>query len=122
MKNFTILYVEDDIDTQELLSLRFKDEVKEFYQAYNGKEGLEMFRKYKPDIILTDLNMPVSNGLEMAQKIKDLNQNQTIFILAAFDNKQALSDAISLGIKYFIPKPIDIDNLILKLKQISKTL
>ncbi|MCK4442023.1 MAG: response regulator, partial [Sulfurovaceae bacterium] len=58
LNNYTILYVEDDIDTQELMSNILKMTFKEVFVASNGKEGLELYKEKKPDIVLSDISMP----------------------------------------------------------------
>ncbi len=120
LKNLRVLYVEDDERTQELMCSIIGEEVEEFYQAFDGEDGLKKVQEYQPDVVLTDITMPYLDGLSMAQKIKEQNPQQLIFILSAFEDKSILKGAISLGIKYFLPKPIDTDNLLLKLKEISK--
>jgi diguanylate cyclase (GGDEF)-like protein len=122
LKNFTILYVEDNKDAQEQLKMILEDDVKEFYQAYNGKEGLAIYKEKNPDIILTDINMPILDGLKMAKEIKDIDSKQPILIISSFDEKDNLLNAIEIMVDAFITKPIDIDILERKLKQVSKTL
>jgi CheY-like chemotaxis protein len=56
--DLSLLFVEDDHTTQEQFRNLFGDEFKAFYQAYNGHEGLNLYRAHSPDIILTDLKMP----------------------------------------------------------------
>jgi len=107
LKEFTLLYVEDDNDMQEYMSSLLENEVKEFYKAYNGKEGLKLFDDKKPDIIISDINMPVLNGLEMSRKIKEINQDQIIIILSSLSDIQVIKDAIDINIDGFINKPIN---------------
>jgi diguanylate cyclase (GGDEF)-like protein len=122
LKNYTILYVEDNKDAQEQLKMILEDDVKEFYQAYNGKEGLALYKEKNPDIILTDINMPILDGLKMAKEIKDIDSQQPILIISSFDEKNNLLNAIEIMVDAFITKPIDMDILERKLKQVSKTL
>ncbi len=68
LKNFTLLYVEDDRTTQEMIKILLKDKVKQLYIASNGQEGLEVYQDKNPDIILTDINMPIMDGLKMSKK------------------------------------------------------
>jgi len=121
-ENFTLLYVEDNIEAQERMKMILEDDFKEFYQAYNGKDGLEMYKEKKPDIIISDIDMPVLDGLSMSQKIKDIDKYQIIIILSAFNNREILLNAINIGIDYFIPKPVNIDILNDKLNIISLNL
>ena len=122
INNFTLLYVEDDVEAQEQMKMMLEDDVKEFYQAYNGEEGLKLFKELKPDIILTDINMPLLDGLSMSQEIKDIDDEQPIIIMSAFDDRKTLLKALNIGIDYFTPKPIDMDIVSKKLEKISKHL
>ncbi len=114
LKKATILYVEDDI----LISSNFieNNEVfyKKIYVAHNGEEGLNLYKKYKKkiNIIITDLNMPKLNGIDMISKIRDISHNIPIFIISAFGDKETLKKAINLGINGFIGKPVDMDTLL----------
>jgi diguanylate cyclase (GGDEF)-like protein len=119
LSDLTVLYVEDDTHTQEWMQLLLEDEVKELYQAYNGVEGLELYKKYAPDIILTDINMPQMDGMSMAKEIKKLNKSQPIIILSAFSDKDTLLRAIDIGVDGFSPKPIDLEHLRNKLQEIA---
>jgi len=107
LKNFSILYVEDNDDMQNYLKSFLEDEVKEFYQAFDGKMGQDIYINKRPDIILTDINMPVMDGLEMAKLIKEVDNHQPILILSAFQDVKTLKRAINIGVDGFIAKPID---------------
>lgn len=109
LKNLKILIVEDEPKLASLL----KDAVNTYCYsvtiALNGKEGIEKFLKVKPDIIITDIMMPILDGLDMTIKIKEINQDIPIIVLSAFGDQEKLLKAIDVGItKYFI-KPLDPD-------------
>jgi len=122
LKNFSLLYVEDDTHAQEWMKLVLEDDVKEFLQASNGAEGLEVYKKHKPDIVLSDINMPVMDGLTMAEAIKEIDSDQHVLIMSAFDDRDTLMKAINVGIDFFIPKPIDVEKLMEKLTKIAQNL
>jgi len=122
LKSCTLLFVEDDPQIQELIQTILQDDVKVLYQAYNGKEGLELYLEKSPDIIVTDINMPLLDGLQMSRKIKEIDQNQPILIISAHDEREILLDAINFGIDGFIVKPVEIEQLHSKLDQIAKNL
>ena len=122
LNNFTLLYVEDDHNAQEQMRFILEDETKKTYQAFDGEEGLELYKKYRPDIVLTDINMPNMDGLQMALKIKEIDKDQPIVILSAFDDRETLLRAIQVGIESFVPKPVDIDLLFERLEKIAQNI
>ncbi len=121
-EDFTLLIAEDDIGTQKQLRILFEDDVKELYQAYSGEEGLDIFNKKRPDIVLTDINMPVMSGLEMAKRIKEIDEAVPILIISAFDHKDILIKAIDIGIDSFIVKPVDVEKLFKKIEKVCMNL
>jgi len=132
LSNFTLLYVEDDNEMQEYMKSLLQDEFKEFYQAFNGQEGLDMFEKHQPDIILSDINMPLMDGFDMAQKVKSINYDQVILFFTALTDYKDIQKAIDIHINGFINKPLSsIDDFfkyieskvnVLKLKNTQKEL
>ena len=119
LKNITILYVEDEETITEQMKLFFSRFVKEIYVAKNGLEGIELFNKFKPDIIITDIQMPKMNGLEMIRQIN--SKNIPIIITTAFSDADYFLEAIELKVDKFVIKPInlvdltgDIQKLVLK--------
>jgi len=107
LQDLTILYVEDDIDTQRLIKKILDSSAKEVYIASDGVEGLEMYKEKQPDIVLTDICMPNMNGLNMSKEIKEINPKQPIAIFTAFDNPEYLKGASELEIGTYILKPFD---------------
>ena len=123
LENFTLLYVEDNKDMQSYMKSFLEDEVKVFYQAYNGEEGVEIYQNKSPDIILTDINMPKMDGLEMSKIIKEFDPLQPIIVLSAFQDAEILKRAINIGVDGFISKPInDIKNLLNTLEKVAVSL
>ena len=117
--DITLLYVEDDFQTQENIHFLLEDEVKDLYQAFNGKDALEFYYTKQPDIIITDIHMPHLNGLSFAQIIKEINPNQPIIIISGYDSKENLLQSIDIGVEQFLQKPLDIELLIKKLNKIA---
>ncbi|MDY0192791.1 MAG: EAL domain-containing protein [Aliarcobacter butzleri] len=119
LKNISILYVEDEKDLREVTHEILKSFTKNQYIAENGQEGLELFKKYEKniDLIVTDINMPILNGLEMAKEIKNINPNIPIIITTAFSNKEYLLESIDIGIDKYVLKPIDIAKLLQAMSQ-----
>jgi len=106
MKNPKILYVEDDSLTRMMLKNQLKSRYTEVYDAANGSEGLEKYKEIKPDLVITDISMPVMNGHEMIENIKSLNSEAKIIVTTAYrDDDEKL---INLRV---IDKPIIVEKL-----------
>ena len=127
-KQLNILYVEDDLNllrtTKELLSNYFQN----IDSAENGQEGLEKFFSYKKendcfyDLIITDINMPKLDGIEMSIEIEKLNPNQAIIITTAHNEAEYLQRAIEIGVNGFISKPIDNRQLMRVFYKVSQSI
>ncbi|MCT7541204.1 EAL domain-containing response regulator [Aliarcobacter cryaerophilus] len=119
LKNITVLYVEDEKDLREVTSSILQSFTKNQYIAANGQEGYELFLKHDSDIdlIISDINMPILNGLEMIKKIKDINKNVPIIVTTAFSNKEYLLEAIDIGVDKYVLKPVDVSKLLQAMSQ-----
>ncbi|AXK48423.1 diguanylate cyclase [Aliarcobacter trophiarum LMG 25534] len=119
LKNITVLYVEDEKDLREVTSSILQSFTKNQYVATNGQEGYELFLKYDSDIdlIISDINMPILNGLEMIKKIKEINKNVPIIVTTAFSNKEYLLEAIDIGVDKYVLKPVDVSKLLQAMSQ-----
>ncbi len=107
----SVLYVEDQLDIQkefiDILEL-FVDKVN---VASNGQEGLEQYQNELPDIIITDIQMPIMSGLQMIKKIRETDKEIPIIITSAFEDSKYLMEAISLGVEHYILKPVILQKL-----------
>ncbi len=110
--NVSLLYVEDDSTLRNIYRKILEYSLKKVYVASNGLEGLEIFKKYKPEIVLTDVRMPVMDGLDMIAKIRELVKDIRIIILSAFGEPHYFLSAIELGVKAYLLKPIDSEHLL----------
>lgn len=112
-KNLSLLLVED----YEPLRSDMLEILDEFYDvvtiAENGKDGLRLYKEYYEehhqyfDIVISDIQMPVMNGIELSKKIKEINSDQQIIVLSAHTDSEYLLELINFGIAQFITKPID---------------
>ena len=107
MKPISLLYIEDDSDIQEIYLDSIKEEVETVHFAYDGEEGYEAYLKFKPDIILLDINMPKLDGLSLAKKIRETDACVKIIITTAYSEQEKLLQAIELYLIKYILKPID---------------
>ncbi|MBF0317519.1 MAG: response regulator [Nitrospirae bacterium] len=112
LKTLTVLYVEDEAGIRENIGEAINRRVRSLYLATNGQEGLALYIKHHPDIVITDIKMPLMSGLEMAVEIKKLNPKAQIIITTAFSERELFLDAISIGVNQYVLKPINRDNLL----------
>ncbi|MDP8220324.1 MAG: response regulator [Candidatus Stygibacter frigidus] len=114
-----ILFVEDDDLMRNTISNVLKKNAETVILASNGKEGLELFKQEKPDIVITDIMMPVMNGLEMIHEIRRLGSNVKIIVVSAYSEKENFLKSIALGINNFLIKPISYKNLLNILEELA---
>ncbi len=103
---FKVLIAEDDLPSRIFITSIMKNICEEIITAENGQEGLDLYIKHKPDFIVTDIGMPLMDGLEMSRNIRLHNPNIPIILTTAFDNKSVLLDAIEIGVNHYIVKPV----------------
>ncbi len=112
LKDIKVLFVEDE---QELSSL-LKDAIGEYFYSFsianNGLEGLEKFETINPDIVISDINMPQMDGLEMAGILRKNYPELPIIILSAFDQTEYLLNAIDVNVIKYLIKPFDPEELL----------
>jgi len=109
--HISILYVEDEPAIREGLQRFFQRRSGTIYLAANGQEGLELFEKHRPDIVVTDIRMPVMDGLTMSRKIKELAPDIPIVITTGHNDEEFLLKAIDVGVDKYIKKPVDFRDL-----------
>ena len=107
---YRILIVEDEPISLEMLSKTLKEDY-DVLTADNGKKGFELYKKFNPHIIISDLNMPIMNGIELIQKIRELDQNSKIIITTFKNDVQTLLQATELKLFKYLIKPIDFTTL-----------
>jgi diguanylate cyclase (GGDEF)-like protein len=110
----TLLYVEDDYfirgQIASVLDLRFP--LITLMLAENGQDGLDLFRRHRPDIVLTDIRMPVMDGIQMAREIKRVDSSTLIIVLTAVSDTDAILETIDVGINHYVKKPVIMEKLI----------
>ena len=111
LSRITLLFVEDESVTRIHLSKVLSRMVGEVIAAKDGSEGLRLFREKRPDMVLTDINMPGLNGLDMAAIIKSESPETPVIALTAHDEEHYLHKAIEVGLDGYVGKPIDLDAL-----------
>lgn len=125
LKNQRVLFVEDEELAREKLAKLLSKLFKEVISASNGLEGLEKYEKSKItnekiDLIISDINMPIMNGLEMLEKIREIDAIVPLIFTTARSESDNLLKAIDLNVSNYIMKPIDTMILIKKITEVCE--
>lgn len=107
----TILIIEDDCESNDNLSYLLKSKFAEVFSAYDGLEGWKMYQEKCPDIILTDIEMPRMDGLELIRRIRENDTDTPIVILSSYSHQHYLFNAIPLKLEEYLLKPITLNKL-----------
>jgi PAS domain S-box-containing protein len=122
LKKLNILYVEDDTSTREELEYFFSTKVNKLFVAKNGEEGFNLYKNEKPDIVVTDIQMPVLNGIDMIEKIRNIDNYVPIVVITAFSDTDYLFKAIKLNVNHYLTKPLNLISLVDILAKLSKNI
>jgi YesN/AraC family two-component response regulator len=117
MNKISILIVEDELKLLEAYVKYISLFCEFIYSAHNGEEALECYYKYKPDIILTDINMPKIDGMQFIHKVRGVDNNTKIIILSAHTETKNLLEAVKLNLVSYLVKPVKMSELKLTILQ-----
>lgn len=121
-RQYTVLYVEDNLEISEEVAFLLAAKVGTLYTAIDGQEGLGLFTAKRPDIVITDIQMPQMNGLEMIKEIRKIDAEVPIIITTAYNEADYLLKAIDLQVEGYLMKPLDMKELIARLAKIIEPL
>src|ERR1035437_8861527 len=104
----SILIVEDDKVAREMIGSvvqkKFRDVT--IYLAENGRIGVDLFKEHSPEIVITDINMPVMDGIEMANEIKLIKADSKFIVMTAYSNKDYFESFSKIGFCEYLLKPV----------------
>jgi diguanylate cyclase (GGDEF)-like protein/PAS domain S-box-containing protein len=106
LKTLSVLYVEDEDDIRDQLAQFLRRRCAAVYTANNGHKGLDAFNRRKPDIVITDILMPVLDGLRMGSAIRQISPTTPLIITTAFEEPAYFQKAIDLGVDKYVTKPV----------------
>jgi len=110
----TVLVAEDSTDTRIMLKRAFELKGYHVFEAQDGKQALEMARRYHPNLIVIDLNMPVLDGLEAIKNFRKLEgegNHTPIVAITAYDVYGMEEAAKEIGSNVYLTKPLDLEDL-----------
>lgn len=119
-KKIKILIVDDNIDTVELLTKRFRAEGYEIAAAYDGEEALRKVREYVPDLVVLDIMMPKIDGLEVCRQLKDdeITKHIPILMLTAKSEVSEKVKGLDIGADGYLTKPFDYKELAARVRSL----
>ena len=109
IKSLKILYVEDDIKLLDITSKTLSTIVSKIDSSFNGKVGLELFNTNEYDLVITDLEMPIMNGIDMIHNIRKTNETIPIIVTTAYgEHTKDVQELNSIKNVRYIMKPVDV--------------
>ncbi|CAD7779106.1 Signal transduction histidine-protein kinase AtoS [Candidatus Methanoperedenaceae archaeon GB50] len=117
-----LLLIDDEAPVREILGLSLRSEGYEVMTAASGKEGIEIFRRENPPIVLTDIKMPGMDGIEVLKKIKQINPETEVIIITGHGDMDLAIQSLQFEASDFITKPIKDEALAVALKRAKEKL
>jgi PAS domain S-box-containing protein len=113
LRTITILYAEDEGALRHQEIKVYNKLFKKVFEAEDGAQALELYKQHKDeiDVIITDINMPKLSGLELAKEVQKISR-VPIILTTAYTHTEYMLDAIDLGIKKYITKPVTINKIV----------
>lgn len=121
LKTLSVLYVEDEEEVRDLLARFLRRWVGVLHTAANGQEGVRAFAEHHPDVVVTDIKMPLMDGLEMASSIKSSAKEVPIIVITAHSEQDYFIRAIEIGVDRYVIKPVNTDTLLRAIYKSAKS-
>ncbi|GAA4459985.1 hypothetical protein GCM10023093_01880 [Nemorincola caseinilytica] len=117
-----ILLIEDDALIQKAVELKFKKEGFEVVCSGDGKEGIEKLMSEAPDVVITDLMLPYTSGLEVVSAVRAITDRTIrIVVVSGMGQEQVVEEAFELGADDYITKPFSLNELAIRIKKQLKS-
>jgi len=120
IEHIKVLYLEDDQVIKRLVSDTLKNHINQFMVANNGEEGLAIFRSFKPDLVITDLQMPKVTGIEFIQEVRKEYPQLPIIVTSGVSDVDTFIKSIELKVDKYIIKPFAPEELISAIQMFSR--
>lgn len=117
--DISVLFVEDNDSLRFLFERMLSKKVSKVITAENGQVGLDLYLLHKPDLVITDISMPVMDGLQMIKKIKENMPDARVVVMSAYSNNEYFLEAINLRVDAYLLKPVDAPRLVSTLNNMS---
>ncbi|NNG01853.1 MAG: response regulator [Desulfobacteraceae bacterium] len=113
----SILLVDDEEDIRDVLQLALSDLGLTVHQAENGDQAMALFKQYHPPLVLTDIKMPVMDGIELLQRVKHENPDTEVIMITGHGDMDLAIKSLKHEATDFITKPINVDALEISIKR-----
>lgn len=117
MHHYSILYVEDDESIRHYISSFLEHYCRAIYTCDTAEEGMLLYKKHKPDILLLDINLADMSGIGLATLIRKNDAKTRILISTAYTNKEFMIQAIELQLTRYLVKPVTNEDLVAALEK-----
>ena len=121
-KKLKILYVEDSEETREIATEFLDIFFGEIITAVDGEDGWKKYNSQEFDLVITDVNMPKMNGLELIAKIREANEHIPLLVLSAFNDEAYFVEAIRVGVDAYLLKPFEMEQFVSVIFKVVKKL
>jgi len=92
-----ILVIDDEDSIRKVLSIALQEKGYNIFEATNGREGLEVFKQKRPEIVITDVKMPEMSGLEVTREIKKINDDVDVIIVTGYGSEDLVIESLRVG-------------------------
>ena len=120
MENKTVLLIDDDKSFRRVIEYQLVEDGYDVITADNGSIGLDILSNNKIDLVITDIRMPEMNGLELLKTLKEISYDATVIVVTAYGSIESAVEAMQLGANDYITKPVDKNELLLKVEKALK--
>lgn len=111
LKTLTLLYAEDEEGIRRNIADSLRYYFKDVFEASNGEEAYLIYKDKAPNIILSDIHMPILNGIEFIKKVRKKDRLTPVVMITAHTDKEYLLEAVELHMEKYLVKSIELDNL-----------
>jgi YesN/AraC family two-component response regulator len=113
-----ILLVDDETHVRKFIGLILKQlGATTLFEAGNGRDAIEIFKRESPNLVLLDVNMPIQDGIQTLREIREISADCVVVMLTSLANRQTVEEALSLGADNYIRKDTPKDDILAALRQ-----